>query len=101
MSFSSSGLTALALASDVLMRSCSMTSLQRFFISALRWAVSRLSLPRCFWWRMGGLAPSLLVAEAETARVQRLDDLVDRLLAEVRDRGKLALTLGDEIADRL
>ena len=36
ISFSISGLTALALASVVLIRSCSMTSLQRFASSALR-----------------------------------------------------------------
>src|SRR3954454_14824877 len=30
-----------------------------------------------------------------------LDDLVDRLLAEVRDRGELALRLRHEVADRL
>src|SRR5918997_2294865 len=44
---------------------------------------------------------SSVVAEIEAAVVQRLDDLVDRLLAEVRDRVELALGLGDEIADGL
>src|SRR3954451_12286807 len=98
MSFSTSGLTALALASVVLMRSCWMTSLQRFASSALRCAGSRLSFPRCFWWR---IAPSLVLPEVQAPRVERLDDLVDRLLAEVRDRRQLALGLRDEVAHRL
>src|SRR3954471_16010043 len=98
ISFSTSGLTALALASVVLIRSCSMTSLQRFLRSALRWALSRLSLPRLLAWR---IAAVLIVAQAQPAGVQGLDHLVDRLAAEVRDRGQLALALGDEVADRL
>src|SRR3954453_861255 len=98
MSFSTSGLTALALASVVLIRSCSMTSLQRFLSSALRWALSRLSLPRLLAWR---IAAVLVVAQAQPAGVQGLDHLVDRLAAEVRDRGQLALALGDEVADGL
>src|SRR3954469_13868332 len=109
MSCSTSGLTAFAFASEVLIRSCWMTSLQRLAISALRWALSRLSLWRVFWWRMGGwgsegggwAAGTLLVAQVQAARVQRLDDLVDRLLAEVRDRVELALGLRDEVADGL
>src|ERR1044071_7147468 len=42
-----------------------------------------------------------VVAQRQPARVQRLDDLVDRLLAEVRDRGELTLGLRDEVAHRL
>src|SRR3954453_13635786 len=95
MSSSSSGLTALALASLVRMRSCSMTSLQRFCRSALRCAASRESLWRVFWWRMS------VLTQAQPAGVERLDDLVDRLLAEVRDRGELALGLRDQVADGL
>src|SRR4051812_14747107 len=97
MSCSTSGLTALALASVVLMRSCSMTSLQRLASSALRCEALRLSLWRVFWWRIG----VLILAQIESARVQGLDDLVDRLLAEVRDRVQLALGLRDEVADGL
>src|SRR4051794_41598694 len=74
-----------------------MTSLQRFASSALRCEASRESLWRVFWWRIA----VLILTEIETARVQRLDDLVDRLLAEVRDRVELALGLRDQIADRL
>src|SRR3954470_16063157 len=109
MSRSTSGLTAFAFASEVLIRSCWMTSLQRLASSALRWAASRLSLWRVFWWRMaagivgvvGGRRGFLVVAQVQPARVQRLDDLVDRLLAEVRDRVELALGLRDEVADGL
>src|SRR3954454_18609179 len=104
MSCSISGLTALALASVVLMRSCSMTSLQRFASSALRCEGLRLSLLRVFWWRMaagGYLVGLLIIAQVQPARVERLDDLVDRLLAEVRDRVELALGLRDEVADGL
>src|SRR3954447_2178608 len=104
MSCSISGLTALAFASVVLMRSCSMTSLQRFASSALRCEGLRLSLLRVFWWRMaagGYLVGLLIIAQVQPARVERLDDLVDRLLAEVRDRVELALGLRDEVADRL
>src|SRR3954453_5212612 len=102
MSFSISGLTALAFASLVLMRSCSMTSLQRLASSALRCAVLRESLWRGFFWGMGsGDSRGSVVAEVQSARAERLDDLVDRLLAEVRDRVELALGLRDEVADRL
>src|SRR5215213_11165556 len=98
MSFSSSGLTALAFASVVLMRSWSMTSTHRFASSDLRCAESRDSLWRVFWWRIGSC---LVRPEVEASLRERLDDLVDRLLAEVRDRRQLALGLGDEVADRL
>src|SRR6476619_2675212 len=42
-----------------------------------------------------------VVAEAQAPRAEGLDDLVDRLLAEVRDRVELALGLRDEVADGL
>src|ERR687893_2796987 len=80
ISFSSSGLTALALAWVVLIRSWSITSTHRFASIALRCDASRESLWRVFWWRMGSVG-----AQAQAALGQRLDDLVDRLLAEVRD----------------
>src|SRR5437763_2982446 len=44
---------------------------------------------------------SLVPAQRETVRGERLLDFLDRLLAEVRDRGKLRLRLRDEVADRL
>src|SRR5258707_2641380 len=43
----------------------------------------------------------LLVAQRQAACVERLDDFVDRLLAEVRDRVQFALCLRHEVADRL
>src|SRR6476646_10494319 len=44
---------------------------------------------------------TLLVTQAQPARVQGLDHFVDRLLAEVRDRVELGLGLGDQVADSL
>src|SRR4051812_36347164 len=40
-------------------------------------------------------------AQRQTPLREGLDDLVDRLLAEVRDGGELALRLRHEVADRL
>src|SRR5206468_8839900 len=101
ISFSTSGLTALAFAWLVLIRSCSMTSLQRFRSSALRCAESRLSLCRVFWWRIASLLGLLVLPQVQGAGFERLDDLVNRLLAEVRDRVELGLRLRDQIPDRL
>src|SRR4051794_7766480 len=42
-----------------------------------------------------------VVSQVQATRVERLDDLVDGLLAEVRDRVELALGLGDQVADGL
>src|SRR5215218_2661673 len=80
-----------------------MTSLERFINSALRCAESRLSLCRCFWWRMGRTEPSfrLGVAQVQAARLERLDDLLDRLATEVRDRRQLRLGLLQQLADGL
>ena len=55
-------------------------------------------------WR--GLARECLPGESVRAEVQapgveRFDDLVDRLFAEVRDRVQLRLGLGDQVADGL
>src|SRR3954466_4196778 len=81
ISFSISGLTARALASVVLIRSWSMTSMQRLARSALRCEALRESLWRVCWWRMdrdSGPAGWLVVAEREPALGEGLDDLVDR-----------------------
>src|SRR4051794_15101827 len=43
----------------------------------------------------------LIRPEVKASLREGLDDLVDRLLAEVRDRGQLALGLRDEVADGL
>src|SRR3954451_6455393 len=50
-------------------------------------------------WR--GCPPSSIRAQRQAPLREGLDDLVDRLLAEVRDGGELALRLGHEVADRL
>src|SRR5436190_20377401 len=42
-----------------------------------------------------------LPAQVEAVRLERLLDFLDRLLAEVRDRGELVLALRHEVADRL
>src|SRR5204862_7713400 len=52
-------------------------------------------------WRMALLAASVVAAEPQAVLGQRLLDLLDRLLAEVRDRAELVLRLRDEVADRL
>src|SRR5215475_5819595 len=44
---------------------------------------------------------AVLAAQGQTVRGERLLDLLDRLLPEVRDRRELVLALDDEIADRL
>src|SRR4051794_41722148 len=51
--------------------------------------------------RMALLAASVVAAEPQAVLGQRLLDLFDRLLAEVRDRSELVLGLRHEIADRL
>src|SRR5207249_6235881 len=52
--------------------------------------------------RSGGASLGAVVSsELEAVRAERLLDLLDRLLAEVRDRGELVLRLRDEVADRL
>src|SRR6266545_7297424 len=45
--------------------------------------------------------PALVAAQRQAVRCECLLDLLDRLLAEVRDRGQLVLRLHDEVADRL
>src|SRR3954468_3481442 len=51
--------------------------------------------------RMALLAASVVAAEPQAVLGQRLLDLFDRLLAEVRDRSQLVLGLADQVADRL
>src|SRR5918992_2004653 len=99
ISFSTSGATALALASVVLMRSWLNTSRERFMKSALRCEALLESLLRVRWWRMA--AGRLAGPQLEAPRLQRLDDLLDRLATEVRDRVQLGLRLLQQVADRL
>src|SRR2546421_2511707 len=51
--------------------------------------------------RCASAAAAVLATQGQTVRGERLLDLLDRLLAEVRNRGKLVLCLHDEVADRL
>src|SRR5690242_21830277 len=87
ISFSTSGLTALALAWLVWIRSCSISCFERFVSKASRWAESRLSLFRFLRWRTVVSAPlsssSLVLLQIEAAGVQGLDHFLDRLLTEV------------------
>src|SRR5665647_2028660 len=101
--FSAYGLTALAFAWVVLIRPCSMSEHARFAYNALRWAESRPSFLPVRACRIALLEASAAVvaAEIEPVLLERLFDLFDRLLAEVRDRGELVLRLHDEVADRL
>src|SRR5215475_7244801 len=110
ISFSTSGLTALALAWLVSIRSCSISCLDRFESSAFRSAESRLSLLRFLLCRT--VSPPLLsyrsqvrallvLLEIEAAGVQRLDHFLDRLLTEVRDRVQFGARLAHQVADRL
>src|SRR3954467_7174471 len=46
-------------------------------------------------------AATVVAAKVEPVLLQGLLDLLDRLLAEVRNRSELVLRLHDEIADRL
>src|SRR5581483_1163175 len=99
---SASGLTAFAFASVVLIRPCSINAPARFEYSARRWAESRPSFFPARWCRMARLeGGALLAAQRQAVRAEGLLDLLDRLLAEVRDGGELGLGLRDEVADRL
>src|SRR5664279_53840 len=102
--FSAYGLTAFAFAWVVLIRPCSISEHARFAYNAFRWAESRPSFLPVFACLIELLlqAPAAVVAaEVEPVLLERLLDLFDRLLAEVRDRGELVLGLHDEVADRL
>src|SRR3954447_7870231 len=104
ISFSTSGLTALALAWLVWIRSCSISCFERFESSADRCALSRLSLLRFFLCRTGSSVPSfapLVCLKIEAAGVQGLDYFLDRLRAEVRDRVQFRARLAHEVADGL
>src|SRR3954451_19694735 len=96
ISRSTSGFTAFAFAVVVSIRSWSISSLDRFIRSALRCAESRDSLCLFLWWRMALRGP-----QVQPASLQRLDDLLDRLATEVRNRVQLGLGLLEQVADGL
>src|ERR1051325_6910085 len=104
INFSTSGLTALALAWLVLIRSCSISCLERFESRASRCAESRLNLFRFLPWRMSlprSGYPGSVLLKVEDARVQGLDHFLDRFLAEVRNRVQLRARLAHQVADGL
>src|SRR4249919_2033471 len=86
ISFSTSGLTALAFAWLVWIRSCSISCFERFESRDSRCDAERLSLFRFLLWRTGFSAPlsssALVLLEVEAAGVQGLDYFLDRLLTE-------------------
>src|SRR5690348_2323364 len=102
ISFSTSGLTALALAWLVSIRSCSISCFERFESSASRWAESRLSLFRFFLCRIA-LRPSLRLVrlQVQPAGVQGLDYFLDRLLTEVGNCVQFRARLAHEVTDGL
>src|SRR5215210_5078006 len=99
ISFSTSGLTALAFASVVLMRSWSMTSRARFMNSDLRCEALRESFLRSCRCRIA--AGRLPRTQGHAPRLEGLDHLFDRFATEVRDRVQLRLGLLQQVADRL
>src|SRR3954453_19261012 len=102
------GFTAFAFASVVLIRPCSINEQARFEYSARRCDESRPSFLPVLACRISvppllqaARAAAVVAAEGQSVLPERLLDLFDRLLAEVRDRRQLILGLHDEIADRL
>src|SRR5215475_3383268 len=106
------GLTAFAFVTVVLMRSCSISSAVRFAYSARRWDESLPSFLPVRWCRtsrllnrvslqLGRAGAAVVTAKPQPVLAERLLYLLDRLLAEVRDRGELVLGLRHEVADRL
>src|SRR6188474_3617512 len=104
ISCSTSGLTALAFAWLVLIRSCSISCLERFESSDSRCDASRLSLLRFLRWRIVALpdplAASSVLLKVQAARLQGLDHFLDRLRAEVWDRVQLGAGLPHQVAHR-
>src|SRR5436190_10659554 len=96
--FSATGRTALAFASVVLIRPCSISAPARFEYSALRCAASRPSFLPARWCLMSSAVVS---PQIETLGGQRLLHFLDGLAPEIRDRGQLGVRLGHELADRL
>src|SRR5436190_21288860 len=100
--FSAYGFTAFAFASVVRIRPCSISEQARFAYSARRCEASRPSFLPVRPCRMALLETAAVVAaEGQAVLLQGLLDLLDRLLAEVRDGSELVLRLHDQIADRL
>src|SRR5829696_830130 len=94
ISFSAIGRRALALASVVTMPSAANRLAARFAIMSRWWAAAPPKRRPFF----GVAGISVLVAERQAALVELEDDLVERLLAEVRDGQQVVLGLLHELA---
>src|SRR4029077_7213086 len=101
ISCSTSGLTAFAFAWLVLIRSCSISCLERLERSDSRCDASRLSLLRFLRWRIGLLGSVLAArsirAQIEAAGRQALNHFLDRVRAEVRNRVQLRAGLANQV----
>ena len=103
ISCSTSGLTAFAFAWLVLIRSCSISCLERLESSDSRCdgvaaqLVSLLAVPHRILRSLARPSP----AKVEAAGVQGLDHFLDRLRAEVGDRVQLGAGLAHQVADGL
>src|SRR3954469_9061226 len=99
--FSTTGRRALALATVVTMPSAAMSEATRLPIIAFWWAASPPKR-RPFFGVPGtpiGQALAFLAPQGETALVELLEDLVERLLAEVGDGQQVVLGLEHQLAD--
>src|SRR5436853_7487981 len=100
MTFSTTGRSALALASVVTIASAAINDATRLPSIAFWWAASP---PKRFPFRgVAGMTRFLVLhAQAQPALVQLLDDLVERLLTEVGDGHEVVDRLLDQLADRI
>src|SRR3954462_7618009 len=96
MHFSMTGRSALALASVVTSASAAISDATRLPIIAFWWAASPPN--RGPFFGVPGIS-ALLHPQRQTALVELLDDLVERLLAEVGDGQQVVLALLDQLAD--
>src|SRR5688572_16502286 len=94
MTFSATGRRAFALASVVTIPSAAMSDDTRFAIISRWWELEPPNRRPLF----GVAGISLHPAEREAPLVQLLLDLVERLLAEVRDGQEIVLALAQQLA---
>src|SRR3954470_20188274 len=94
MTFSATGRSAFALASVVTMPSAAISEATRLAIMS-RWCAASPPNRRP---RFGVASMSLAPAEREAPLVELVLDLVERLLAEVRDGQQVVLALAEQLA---
>ena len=100
ISFSATGRSALALASVVTMPSAANSDADQ--VGHHRLLVRRLPPKRRPFFGVAGMALLLVLrAQRQAALVELLDDLVERLLAEVGDGQQVVLGLLEQLADRV